>query len=1055
MLLDFIIRTSPNAGQTGLDRPFNLDAPPGMLDRASPSHRELSTMRCALLALVAIFTPGDDFPTPRDSEREPVKTMPAAESAATFRVPEGFKVEVFAAEPDVRNPIAMTWDARGRLWIAENYTYAEPSVKFDLTLRDRVLIFDDADGDGKPEKRTVFTDDVQRLTSVEIGRGGVWLMAPPQLLFVPDRDGDDKPDGPTEVVLDGFDLPTENYHNFANGLKWGPDGWLYGRCGASSPGNVGAPGTKKEDRIPLGGGIWRYHPERKTFEVICHGTTNPWGHDWNAVGDGFFINTVNGHLWHMIPGMHYVRPHTIDPNPRVYELVDQHADHWHWDHSKDWTDSRKNTPEHDRAGGGHAHIGAMIYQGGQWPESMRGRLFTINMHGRRLNQERLEREGSGYVARHEPDPIFAADPYFRGIDLSEGPDGSVYVIDWNDTGECHDNTGVLRSSGRIYRIVYEPNARPRPSIDQAKWNSASLATTTVGTDEWHSRQARQVLADRATRGEDMRKARNFFLGVLADDNSTVLRLRALWGLDAMQTGLDEMFVPLLQDRDEEIRVWAVRLLTDGLPMDTAIGKRPPGPDIGLNPAGLDGLASLASSKSESPAVRLALASALQRLPVEQRALVARGLAKHAEDADDHNLPLLVWYGLIPVADSDPMGLAKLGAECALPTTRRLIARRLAESLSEDPAPLGVMIAKAKDAPDAYRADLLNGITEGLRGWRKATPPSEWTSVAATFESSANKEVRDRARELSVLFGDGRALDEVKALALDDKADLESRRAALRTLIDARPDDLRATCEALLKVRFLNTTAVRGLSLFDDPKIGESLAAYYRSFHPSERPAVIDTLAARRAFALPMLDAVANGKIPKSDVTAFHARQLRSIGDDAITKRLAEVWGELRDSPADKAATIAALKTKLTPEVLAKAAKSSGRAQFQKLCASCHTLYGQGGQIGPDLTGAGRDNLDYVLENVIDPSAAVTADYRMVVVATDDGRVLNGIIKAQTDKTLTLQTQAEALTLAKTEIEAIKPSPQSLMPEGQLDPLSEAEVRDLVAYLMSRSQVPLP
>ena len=161
------------------------------------------------------------------------------------------------------------------------------------------------------------------------------------------------------------------------------------------------------------------------------------------------------------------------------------------------------------------------------------------------------------------------------------------------------------------------------------------------------------------------------------------------------------------------------------------------------------------------------------------------------------------------------------------------------------------------------------------------------------------------------------------------------------------------------------------------------------------------------------------------------------------------------SPSDKAARITALKTKLTADSLAKADKAKGRVQFNKLCASCHTLYGQGGAIGPDITGSGRDNIDYVLENVIDPSAAVTADYRMVVVATKDGRVLNGIVKAQTDKTLTLQTQSEAITLAKSEIDAIKPSPQSLMPEGQLDPLSEAEVRDLVAYLMSRSQVPLP
>ncbi|MFO0953046.1 MAG: PVC-type heme-binding CxxCH protein, partial [Isosphaeraceae bacterium] len=370
-------------------------------------------------------------------------------------MPEGFRVSVFATEPDVRNPIGMAWDARGRLWVAENYTYAERTQKFDLKLRDRVIVLEDADRDGRAERRKIFTDNVQRLSSVELGYGGVWLLCPPQLLFVPDANGDDVPDGAAEVVLDGFTVPAENYHNFANGLKWGPDGWLYGRCGCSAPGKLGAPGTPDEGRVPINGGLWRYHPRRKTVEVVAHGTTNPWGHDWNALGEAFFINTVNGHLWHAVPGAHFVRPHTVDPNPYVYQPIDQHADHWHWDHSKDWTDSRNVTGEHDRLGGGHAHSGLMIYQGDNWPEAYRGELFTLNLHGRRINRDPLERLGGGYVGRHKPDPFRAADPWFRGIDLSYGPDGRVYVLDWSDAGECHESTGVHRSSGRVFTIGFD------------------------------------------------------------------------------------------------------------------------------------------------------------------------------------------------------------------------------------------------------------------------------------------------------------------------------------------------------------------------------------------------------------------------------------------------------------------------------------------------------------------------------------------------------------------------------------------------------------------------
>ena len=225
----------------------------------------LSFLVCALLTPDVV---GGDLPEPPDTERSSTRPLPPAEAAAGFRAPAGFRVNVFAAEPDVRNPVAMAWDTRGRLWVAENYTYSDITQKFDLRLRDRVLILEDTDGDGRVDRRTVFTDQVQRLGSVELGFGGVWLLCPPQLLFFPDRDGDDVPDGPAEVVLDGFTVAQENYHTFANGLRWGPDGWLYGRCGASSPGQIGAPGTPDAERIPIRGGIWRYHPVRKRFEVL-------------------------------------------------------------------------------------------------------------------------------------------------------------------------------------------------------------------------------------------------------------------------------------------------------------------------------------------------------------------------------------------------------------------------------------------------------------------------------------------------------------------------------------------------------------------------------------------------------------------------------------------------------------------------------------------------------------------------------------------------------------------------------------------------------------------
>ena len=259
----------------------------------------------------------------------------------------------------------------------------------------------------------------------------------------------------------------------------------------------------------------------------------------------------------------------------------------------------------------------------------------------------------------------------------------------------------------------------------------------------------------------------------------------------------------------------------------------------------------------------------------------------------------------------------------------------------------------------------------------------------------------------------------------------------------------------MSVRYLNTTAVRGLTEFDDPAIGDKLAKSYRSFFPSDRPAVIDALVTRPSFAEPLLEQIAAGKIPRSDLTVFHARQIRSFNDLELTQQLIDVWGELRDSPDDKRELIAKLKMQLTTDVLTQADKSQGRAVFAKVCANCHRLYGHGAQIGPDLTGSGRQNLDYVLLNLVDPSAAVGADYRMTVVAMKDGRVLNGLVTSKTDRVVTLQTAKDRLTIDRAEIEDLQPSSQSLMPDGLLQPLTETQIRDLVTYLMHPTQVPLP
>lgn len=991
------------------------------------------------------------FPTPYNTEPDSGGPPPATAAASQMRVPDGFQVKVFASEPDVQNPIAMAWDARGRLWIAENYTYAEAPKKFDLGLRDRIVIFEDSDGDGKFDRRTQFTEEVQMITSLEIGHGGVWAMCPPQLLYIPLSSDGNHPAGTPKVVLDGFDIPGESYHNFANGLRWGPDGWLYGRCGGTAPGNIGAPGTPAEQRIPLRGGMWRFHPQRQVFEALNCGTTNPWGHDWDKHGELFFVNTVNGHLWHSIAGAHFVRGSTIDQNPHVYALIDQHADHWHFDTNQGWSKSRDGNA--NALGGGHAHIGALIYQGNNWPMAFRDRLFTFNMHGLRVNQEILEPRGSGYVGRHGADFLVTDDKWFRGLDMSAGPDGAVFAIDWSDTGECHERSGIHRTSGRIFKIQYGETA-PIRDLNLEPKSAAQLAALHTHENEWFVRQARRVLVDRIVAGQPVdgahKELRNLFD---AHPQNPVIQLRVLWTLHAMGRLQSEFLRAQLSHQNEHVRAWAIRFLTDAAPLDTTLSKRPHADDLKWADSICPELMLMAKSEP-SALVRLVIASAMQRLPVLSRPEIAQALCSHAEDADDHNLPLMIWYGLIPVAQVQPEALVKVAVNSAIPLTRTFIARRLAEEIERAPAAFNQLLKLSLQAPNkAVLSDVLEGTAKGLAGWSKAPKPAVWDAVVEVV-SEQSADAKRAIRELSVLFGDGRALEEVRRLALDSTADISARKSALRSMIESRPAESREVCERLLSVKFLNLEAARGLSQLEDPSIGEALVKAYSAFHVSERPQLIAILVSRPSFVRPLLKAMESGKIPKSVISPFEVRQILGFGDPELSGRLASVWGELRESGADKKQLIASMKLELQ-EALSHADLSQGRVVFNAVCSACHALYGEGGKIGPDLTGAGRDNLDYLLENILDPSAVVSADFRMAILHTKDGRIFNGMIRDKTEKTLSVQTMVDRVTLERAMIDRTEELPVSLMPEGLLGALSAEQRRDLIGYLMKKTQVPLP
>jgi putative membrane-bound dehydrogenase-like protein len=979
-----------------------------------------------------------DDPPPANTQKETIPLTSPERAAASFSAAEGFRVSLFAAEPMVRQPIGVTTDSRGRLWVAENDTYAESGLNFDLSKHDRIVILDDVDHDGRADKRTVFWDKAQRLTSVELGFGGVWALCPPNLLFIPDRNGDDVPDGPPEVMLDGWDALAVR-HNIANGLKWGPDGWLYGRHGILATSKVGAPGTPANQRIPINCGIWRFHPTKRVFEVVCHGTTNSWGMDWNARGEPFFINTVIGHLWHVVPGAHYERMYGEDLNPRLYGLIPQTADHVHWDTNERWDEIRSKgvTPTTDVKGGGHAHSGLMIYNGDDWPDRYRDSALTINLHGRRLNNDLLVRQGAGYVGRHGSDLLKTTDPWFRAVELIYGSDGGVYLADWSDIGECHENDGVHRTSGRIFKITHAQPAQPKV-VDVAKLADQELVHLQRAKNEWYARQARRVLQERVNGTADPAKLHELLRAEFDTQGDPVLKLRALWCLFVTNGASEPWLLTQLGHQDEHVRAWIVRLLVDG-------GSASP-PTI----AALEAQA----SRESSGLVLLYLASALQRIPRAERWTLAEKLAAHTALAEDPVFPLMLWYGVESAATDSPERAIKLAGSSKIAKVSRFIARRLTEGLKESPELVNrlVEMLSKSDIVDPKRTVLL-GMADAVRGRRKAPAPTSWERARKSLESSPDETIRRLTRELSVVFGDGRALGELSTIAGSKSESLDARRDALRVLAETRGAALPALLRQLLDDRDLAADAVRAMAAFEDPATPELLLARYPGWPLEARSEVIVTLTARPSFARALLAAIAKGDVDRAQIPAFQIRQMQGMADESIRRKVAELWPEVRALGAARKEQIAKLKSQWIPEKLARADLSNGRRLFAATCASCHTLFGEGAKIGPDLTGAQRSNLDYLLENIVEPSATVAGDYRVATIAFTDGRILNGIVGNKTGQVLTIQTAGERLSVDRADVEQIKDSSLSLMPEGLLDTLSEGDASDLIAYLMSPRQVP--
>ena len=601
--------------------------------------------------------------------------LSAEDAAAKAKLPPGFKMHLFAGEPDVRQPIAFCLDHRGRVWVAEGYTY--PVRAAEGQGKDRILVFEDTNGDGRFDKRTVFAENLNLVSGLEVGFGGVFVGAAPQLMFIPDRDGDLKPDGPAEVLLDGWDYRADT-HETLNTFTWGPDGWLYGCHGVFCPSFVGKPGTPDKQRQRVDAAVWRYHPTKQKFEVFAEGTSNPWGVDFDERGQCFIEACVIPHLWHMIQGARYQRqggqhysinltessanaayqaPGQWYLNPFVYDDIKTIADHFHYTGSKGphAANGRSNA-----AGGGHAHAGLMVYLGDSFPEKYRGALIMNNIHGQRLNMDVVERKGSGYVGHHAPDFVNFDDRWSQVLNMLYDQDGSVYIIDWYDKNQCHHNNvnGHDRDNGRIFKLVY--GDKPTTKIDLSTKSEDELVQLQLHRNDFLVRHARRVLQERAAAGQPLVQARAGLVKILNENTDETRQLRALWALHVMGAANEELLLKQLSARSEYVRAWAIQLAFEEGNPSAAVLKE---------------VAKLAASDT-SAFVRLYIAAALQRTPVASRPPVLEALLARPEDAGDHNLPLMYWYATEPVVGADSKAAVALLGKTRIPSVRQYITRRM-------------------------------------------------------------------------------------------------------------------------------------------------------------------------------------------------------------------------------------------------------------------------------------------------------------------------------------------------------------------------------------------
>ena len=963
---------------------------------------------------------------PHAQDKPPGPALSPAEAIAKMTMPEGFTVELVASEPDIVNPVAMTIDERGRFWITESLEYPRRSPGPG---KDRVKILEDTDADGKADKFTVFMEGLNIPSGIAVGHGGVWVVNSPDILFVQDTDGDGKADT-SEVVVTGFGR--DDTHELPNSLTWGPDGWLYGLNGVFNPAHV-VYGSKnpnfKEGQKPwdFTCAMFRIHPKTREFQLFCEGTSNPWGIAFNDDGEAFISACVIDHLWHLTETGYYHRQG--GPYPPFTWKIESIVSH-----------------KHQKA----AYCGIHWYDSDAYPEQYRKKLYMGNIHGSCINADSIERFESTYKASPEPDLLSANDAWFMPVVQKTGPDGCLYILDWYDRYHCYqdanrDPAGIDRLKGRLYRLRYKDTPRAKAE-DIAKLDDQELVTR-LGSGNGYQRDiAQRLLRERMLNDGDHKSLIEeltlaiAFPGPIGAD-------QAVFGVLISSNPLSPETLMLLKTNGNDFyKSWAVRAAGDqkSLSDDTA-----------------EQIFELRNDPSPQVRLQVAIAAAKQKSIPTIPTLVA----VLAQAGDDPLVPRVVWQNLHPLletqtaefvaevlklraADSGSfpkpvIDLLPRAADRILSTSKpdtlavaELVTLLLSTEATDDSADRCLQLLTARIRSGEITGDSLVSIQKELDESLRAAMKNDSVraSTVSAIELAASLRINDGVTAATKLAEHSK--DETIQLRL------------INALVTARNDVGLSLAESLLKLS--TSTDVRRKAVQAIGHIGSSSSTNVLMRHletlPSDvQPAAIEALTDRVDSATVLLQLVRDKKIPSTLINANQAQKMLSLKSEPLADLVTKHWGVVRTErdPA-RVELIARMRNELRTS---HGDPVAGRVVFKKLCAQCHKMYGEGAEVGPDITRNGRASFEQLLSNVFDPSLVIGSAYQGLTVVTKDGKAISGLPAEDSAQRVVLKVQGDKQEIiARADIEEVVPSKLSLMPEGIEKQLQPQELRDLFAYI---------